>query len=112
VLYQRVDDDRRQWHGALIGFGLGEADSAVGSARWRTWSSPRLRSTSTHLGPRNSEARRPVKMAVRNNGRQRPSRRAMMARTSSGDGISTPILSLPLCGRAAPPVRQPYPPRR
>ena len=45
------------------------------SARWRTCSSLRARSTSAQRRPRNSEARNPVKIAVSSSGRSRTRRR-------------------------------------
>ena len=41
------------------------------SARWDTVSLPASRSMSAHRRPRNSEARRPVKIATTKNARQR-----------------------------------------
>src|SRR5262245_20004552 len=64
------------------------------SARWRTCSSPRFRSTSPQRRPRSSEARSPVKVAVIRNGRTRPVAACRILLISSGVGISTPTSSL------------------
>jgi len=60
-----------------------------------------LKSTSTHRSPRNSEERSPVKMAMISKGRQRPLALAIISRMSSGEGMSTPTLSLPFWRRSA-----------
>ena len=66
------------------------------SARCRTVSTFRSRSTSSHVSPRNSLARNPVKIAVTNNGRSRPAC-SSMARISSLLGMSTPTCNCRLC---------------
>jgi hypothetical protein len=58
------------------------------SARRRTCSTPFLRSMSHHSSPRSSDARNPVKIATKINGRQRSGVASMMRRSSSFVGMA------------------------
>ena len=63
------------------------------SARWRTVMVEAAKSTSHHVSPRSSDARRPTSAATMKNARRKPLAARRTARISAGLGISTPISS-------------------
>jgi hypothetical protein len=72
------------------------------SARWRTCTVPRARSTSLQRKPRSSEARSSLKAAVTRKARRGPgSAAARIRRTSSGLGISRPTSKRRCAGLSA-----------
>jgi hypothetical protein len=82
--------------GGSRGLDFGAPNLLKRSARRRTCSTPFLRSISHHRSPRSSDARSPVKIATRINGRQRSGVASMMRLSSSFVGIN--ILQNPLQG--------------
>src|SRR5215469_14361708 len=69
---EHIDHDQGEGTSRLPASNFGEPIVPQRSARCRTVSTRRSRSTASQVNPRSSDARSPVKIAVANSGRSRP----------------------------------------